>query len=130
MNILSKLKKKPKDVPLYLQEPYKSKSFVKGSIELLCHCPEQVEKNEWLANYTMDFFRWTMNFFDTIFEDCKCGEFEYSWTGAKKTNKVSPKEYYQFAYVHILDMVDNESIFPYKAGNLINSLSFFCWRYY
>ncbi|KAJ3384325.1 Maintenance of ploidy protein mob2 [Lobulomyces angularis] len=109
-----------------MKEPYISGTLVNGSLKILVTLPKFVDLNEWLAVNTFDFFFYGNLFFGAVAEFCTVKDcpimssgpgFEYTWTDSqKKTIKLPGPQYIDYVMTWIQNLIDDESIFPTKAG--------------
>jgi len=127
------IKKKDKDKDkekdkerLFLQESHLSTTLVKGDIRKLVVLPKFVEKEEWLAINTFDFFHHVNLFYGTVVDHCtakscpimSAGECEYLWGDERKYSQYSAPQYIDSAMTWIHNQIDDEAVFPTEAGGV------------
>ncbi|KAI9031371.1 mps one binder kinase activator-like 1 protein [Hyaloraphidium curvatum] len=110
--------------PPYLVPPHPT--IVSGSVKRLVELPAYVDYNEWLAINTFDFFQYVNMLYGVISESCTTSTCptmsgpsgaEYPWIDSqRKILKVSAPQYVDFATTLIQSQLNDESIFPTKAG--------------
>ncbi|TPX36347.1 hypothetical protein SmJEL517_g01572 [Synchytrium microbalum] len=112
--------------PLFLTPPFSTATLVNGSLRKLAVLPAHVDLNEWLAVNTFDFFNYTNLFYGSIAEFCTQRDCpvmcagpgnEYLWVDSqKKSIKLPAQQYVDYVMTQIQNLVDDETIFPTKAG--------------
>ncbi|KAG0244734.1 maintenance of ploidy protein mob2 [Mortierella sp. GBAus27b] len=112
--------------PLFLSQPYCSKSIVKGNFKTIVQLPKYVDLNEWLAVNAFDFYTYINMFYGSIADFCTARECpnmsagsgsEYLWMdGQKKSSKVPAPQYIDFVMSWIQTLINDENTFPTKDG--------------
>ena len=124
--------------PIFLCQPFLSASLVKGNFKKLVILPRYLDLNEWLAaNSTFccfslkafEFFNYTNLFYGAISEYCTQKECpmmhagvqsEYLWIDSQKRSvKISAPQYADYVMSWIQNLVNDESVFPTKAGKFL-----------
>ncbi|KAI8374896.1 Mob1/phocein [Blakeslea trispora] len=112
--------------PLFLTPPYVTHTLVKGNFRLLTELPRYIDINEWLAFNTFEFFNHLNMFYSSITDFCTpytCptmsagSSTEYTWIDASsKKIKLCAPQYIDSMASSIQSMMEDESLFPTKAG--------------
>ncbi|KAK3819849.1 MAG: putative ploidy maintenance protein [Benniella sp.] len=120
----TKPKNSPGARPLFLCQPYCSKSIVKGNFKTIVQLPKYVDLNEWLAVNAFDFYTYINMFYGSTSDFCTVRDcpnmsagpgFEYLWMdGQKKTSKVPASQYIDFVMSWIQTLINDENTFPTK----------------
>jgi hypothetical protein len=111
--------------PLFLE--HTTATLVNGNFKKLCACPKYVELDEWLACHTFEFFNYINLFYGAISDYCTpkdCPAMtmnagcDYYWIdSSKRTVKVSAPQYVDYVMTWIQNVMEDEGVFPTKAGN-------------
>ncbi|KAI9592252.1 Mob1/phocein [Syncephalis fuscata] len=136
MSFISKLTSKtkskrpdlPSSQPLFLQRPFVHASVANGSFRKFVGLPKYTDENEWLATNTFDFFHNLNLFYAAVSEFCTPHEcsvmgagtgVEYTWTDSQRRNvKLPAPHYIDYVTTWIQNLLDDETIFPTRAGKL------------
>ncbi|KAI8374569.1 Mob1/phocein, partial [Radiomyces spectabilis] len=112
--------------PLFLCYPYVTHMLVKGNFKTIIELPKYVDVNEWLAFNTFEFFNYLNLFYSSITDFCttqSCPNMsggpgvEYTWTDSQsKKIKLPAPQYIDYMATSIENLLNDESIFPTKAG--------------
>jgi len=112
--------------PLYLCSPFVEAALVKGNFKKLVAQPKYVDLSEWVAVNIFDFYTNLNMFYGVIAEFCtqhSCPAMtagpglEYTWVDAsRKTVKLAAPTYIDYVMTWVQNMLDDENVFPTKAG--------------
>jgi len=137
MSFISKLKSKPRSTktatsgtsrpPLFLLQPYVNASIADGSFKKIVILPKYVEDDEWLAANVFEFYTYLNLFYGSIADFCTldtcptmgAGIYpDYQWVDphTRKSSKVPARTYIDYAMTWIDNTINDESVFPTKAG--------------
>ncbi|KAJ1909669.1 Maintenance of ploidy protein mob2 [Tieghemiomyces parasiticus] len=113
--------------PLFLLPSLANSALLKGRIRPLVERPKYVDPNEWLASQVFDFFEYINLFYGALSEFCTLSEcpcmsagpsHEYTWTDNSLRNaKLPAPQYIDYVMTWIQNLLDDEAVFPTKAGN-------------
>ncbi|KAJ1980335.1 Maintenance of ploidy protein mob2 [Dimargaris cristalligena] len=113
--------------PLFLLPSLATSSLLKGKIKPLVELPKYVDLNEWLASNIFDFFEYLNLFYGAISDFCTPTEcpimsagpgVDYTWTDNSQRNaKLPASQYTDYVMTWIQNQLDDEAVFPTKAGN-------------
>ncbi|OZJ05529.1 hypothetical protein BZG36_01909 [Bifiguratus adelaidae] len=112
--------------PLFLCSPYVDQTLVKGSFKTIVVLPKYVDRDEWLAFNTFEFFNYITMFHGIISDYCTphtCPVMsggpgvEYAWIDAnQKKTRYSAPHYFDTMATWIHGQLADESRFPTKSG--------------
>ncbi|KAI9014593.1 Mob1/phocein [Phycomyces nitens] len=112
--------------PLFLCNPYVTHMLVKGNFKTIIELPKYVDVNEWLAFNTFEFFNCLNLVYGSINDFCTAQScpamsggpgVEYTWSDSvSKKVKLPAPQYIDFMTASIQNLLDDESLFPTKAG--------------
>ncbi|KAJ1969504.1 Maintenance of ploidy protein mob2 [Dimargaris xerosporica] len=112
--------------PLFLLPSLATTSLLKGRLQPLVKLPECVDKDEWLASSIFEFFEYINLFYGAISNFCtpkdcptmSAGSHDYTWSDAHRRHvKLPAPQYIDYVMTWIQNCLDDESVFPTKAGN-------------
>lgn len=115
------------EVKPYLKDQFLSRRITDIDLLTLSALPHGLDQQEWIATNTVSFFQHTTLFFSALSDSCstiKCpaanrpGNILYEWTDEQgKKLKCSAPVYIDYAMSYIQEILDDERVFPTKAGS-------------
>lgn len=112
--------------PLFLCSPFVEAALVKGNFKPIVMLPKYVEVNEWVASNIFDFYQNINMFYGVIAEFCtpelcptmSAGpNLNYTWINQdRKSVNLPAPTYIDFVMTWIQNLLDDETVFPTKAG--------------
>ncbi|KIM31063.1 hypothetical protein M408DRAFT_327956 [Serendipita vermifera MAFF 305830] len=116
----------PAQPKLFLSSPFCDAALVKGSLKTLVALPKYIDVMEWVALNMFDFYNNVNTFYGAIAERCtskNCptmtagDQLVYTWVDANhKHVKLPAATYIDFVFTWIQNLLEDQSIFPTKAG--------------
>ncbi|KAL5524661.1 MOB2 [Sanghuangporus sanghuang] len=113
--------------PLYLCSPFVEAALVKGNLKTIVMLPKYVDVMEWVAVNIFDFYNNLNSFYGVIAETCTAQTcptmsagptLDYTWIDQnRKQVKLSAPTYIDYVMTWVQNMLDDETIFPTKAGH-------------
>jgi len=116
----------PKQLPLYMCQPFVKAALVKGNFKTIVMLPKYTDVNEWVAVNIFDFYNNINMFYGVLTECCTMQScptmsagpsLDYTWVDqSRKAVKLPAPTYIDYVMTWLQNMLDDESAFPTKAG--------------
>ncbi|CAE6429536.1 unnamed protein product [Rhizoctonia solani] len=116
----------PKQLPLYMCQPFVKAALVKGNFKTIVMLPKYCDVNEWVAVNICDFYNNLNMFYGALTEVCTMQScptmsagpsLEYTWVDqSRKAVKLPAPTYIDYVMTWLQNMLDDDNVFPTKAG--------------
>ncbi|KAK6358973.1 Maintenance of ploidy protein mob2 [Orbilia brochopaga] len=115
--------------PLFMCKPYVNSHLLKGNFKTIVVLPKHVDKGEWIALNTFEFYEYLKLFFGVVLEFCQhCKSMsagpgtDYYWLSAdRKPRPLPAAQYIEYVLTWINNRLSDESVFPTRPSNAITA---------
>ncbi|KAF3932180.1 hypothetical protein ABW20_dc0108886 [Dactylellina cionopaga] len=113
--------------PLFICKPYVNSHLLKGNFKTIVVLPKHVDRGEWIALNTFEFYEYIRLFYNTCLEFCgACPTMsagpgtDYYWLGSDRKPRPLPAvTYIEYVLTWINNRLTDESVFPTRSPNAI-----------
>ncbi|KAK6530227.1 Maintenance of ploidy protein mob2 [Orbilia ellipsospora] len=116
--------------PLFMCKPYINAHLLKGNFKTIVVLPKHVDKAEWIALNTFEFYEFIKLFYNTCREFCekKCPTMsagpgtDYYWLGADRKPRPLPAyTYIEYVLTWINNRLTDETVFPIRNSHSVTA---------
>ncbi|KAF3940570.1 hypothetical protein ABW19_dt0208616 [Dactylella cylindrospora] len=115
--------------PIFICRPYVNSHLLKGNFKTIVVLPKYVDKAEWIALNTFEFYEYLKMFFSVTQEFCagSCPSMsagpgtDYFWISAdRKPRPLPAAQYIEYVLTWINNRLSDETVFPTRPSNAIS----------